>query len=170
MAAVPEQDGHWPFRQVPFQYSLHIQLGKDTTMDHRYYLAESSTTHQLEFLKSLLSSVEKKGSVLVYNKTFENTILNNLKKEFIHLSTDIQKIQNRMVDLMTPFRKNYRLPAMQGSYSIKYVLPALVPELSYSGLTIGNGTDASSAFYNLKNIQSKSEKANTRKHYLIIAA
>jgi len=38
---------------------------------------------------------------------------------------------------------------MQGSYSIKYVLPALVPELSYGDLTIGNGGDASAAFYNL---------------------
>ena len=39
---------------------------------------------------------------------------------------------------------------MQQSYSIKYVLPALIPELQYSDLEIGNGGDASAAFYNLK--------------------
>jgi predicted RecB family nuclease len=166
MTAIPEQDGHWPFRQIPFQYSLHLQKTKGDPMDHRYYLADSPATHHLEFLENLLGAVEKKGSVVVYNKTFENMILNNLKAEFTHLSSDIEKIQSRMVDLMVPFRKNYRLPSMQGSYSIKYVLPALVPELSYESLTIGNGADASSAFYNLKHTQDDTIKTTTRKALL----
>jgi hypothetical protein len=56
-----------------------------------------------------------------------------------------------MVDLMTPFRKKHLyLPSMKGSYSIKDVLPALVPEMSYEGMAIGNGGDASAAFYNLR--------------------
>ena len=54
---------------------------------------------------------------------------------------------------MVPFRrKDYYLPEMKGSYSIKYVLPAMVPEMNYEELTIQNGEQASSAFYNLKNI------------------
>jgi hypothetical protein len=166
MTAIPEQDGHWPFRQIPFQYSLHIQRDKNTPLDHRFYLADGPHIHQLEFIEHLLTSVEKKGSVLVYNKTFENTILNHLKDEFVHLSADIEKIQNRMVDLMTPFRKNYRLSAMKGSYSIKYVLPALVPELSYDSLSICNGSDASVAFYNLKHAVEQEEKKSTRKALL----
>ena len=85
-------------------------------------------------------------------------ILNNLKNEFEHLAIRIEKIQARMVDLMTPFRKNYRLPAMNGSYSIKAVLSALVPELSYESLTIGNGGEASAAFYNLKNVEDEKER------------
>jgi hypothetical protein len=166
MTAVPEQDGHWPFRQIPFQYSLHIQNDKDSPLDHRYYLADGPHTRHIEFIEHLLTSVEQKGTVLVYNKTFENTILNHLKDEFTQLSDDIEKIQNRMIDLMTPFRKNYRLPAMKGSYSIKYVLPALVPELNYDSLTIGNGSDASAAFYNLKHNTDISERMSTRKTLL----
>ena len=38
---------------------------------------------------------------------------------------------------------------MQGSYSIKYVLPALIPELSYEDLEINEGGLASSAFESL---------------------
>ena len=162
MTAVPEQDGHWPFRQVPFQYSLHIQEKNKPALLHRYYLAEGPHISHQEFAESLVQSVEKKGTVLVYNKTFENTILNHLKGEFDHLATRIESIQSRMVDLMAPFRKHYRLPAMQGSYSIKAVLPALVPELSYDTLTIGNGGDASAAFYNLKNVANEAEKQATR--------
>lgn len=162
MTAVPEEDGHWPFRQVPFQYSLHIQEKNRAEPLHRYYLAEGPHSSHQEFAESLVQSIEKKGTILVYNKTFENTILNHLKEEFDHLGTRIEKIQARMVDLMAPFRKHYRLPAMQGSYSIKAVLPALVPELSYDNLAIGNGGDASVAFYNLKHLEDESEKQSIR--------
>jgi hypothetical protein len=166
MTAVPEQDGHWSFRQVPFQFSLHIQQKAGDELVHRYYLADGPQDNHLVFAEKLLEALEKKGTILAYNKTFENTILNHLKEEFEHLSKQIEKIQERMVDLMAPFRKNYRLPAMKGSYSIKYVLPALVPELSYDSLAIGNGGDASAAFYNLKDVEDETQREVIRKALL----
>ncbi len=162
MTAIPEQDGHWPFRQIPFQFSLHIQQKQGAELTHKCYLADGPQNSHLEFAEALLQAIESKGSVLAYNKTFENTILNHLKDEFAHLCDRIERIQERMIDLMTPFRKNYRLPAMKGSYSIKYVLPALVPELNYDSLTIGNGSDASSAFYNLKHMEHEMERNAVR--------
>ena len=48
---------------------------------------------------------------------------------------------------MTPFRqRQFYVHTMHGSYSIKQVLPAVVPELSYENLAINNGGDASLAF------------------------
>jgi hypothetical protein len=38
-------------------------------------------------------------------------------------------------------------PAFGGSFSIKKVLPALVPHLSYAGLTIGKGDVAAAELY-----------------------
>jgi hypothetical protein len=166
ISSIPQMDGHWPFRQVPFQFSLHKKIDKNSTLDHRYYLADGPHTPHLEFIEHLLRSIEQTGSILVYNKTFENTILNHLKEEFKHLAPGIEKIQARLVDLMKPFRRDYRLPAMKGSYSIKYVLPALVPELSYDTLMIGNGSDASAAFYNLKNEPDEIRRETTRKALL----
>ena len=125
-------------------------------------MAEGTHSHQLEFAEKLLDCMGKKGTVLVYNKTFENSILNHLKEEFTHLAGKIEKMQERIIDLMAPFRKDYRLPAMDWSYSIKYVLPSLVPELSYDTLAIGNGVDASAAFYNLKQLEDEMEKESTR--------
>src|SRR4030095_7269323 len=61
-----------------------------------------------------------------------------------------------MVDLMASYPKNFHLPTMQGSYSIKYVLPILVPDLSYDSLIIGNNSEASSAF--LKYLKEEIEK------------
>lgn len=162
MTAVPEQDGLWAFRQVPFQFSIHIQYQEQQELIHKHYLAEGSGAHHREFAEKLVECMGENGTVLVYNKTFENTILNHLKSEFGHLSGKIERIQERMLDLMAPFRKNYRLPAMKGSYSIKQVLPALVPELSYDAMTISNGSDASAAFYNLKHLVNDEEKLATR--------
>ncbi len=166
MAAIPEQDGHWPFRQVPFQFSLHIQQSADSEAEHKYYLAEGPHISHHEFAERLLECIPKEGSVLVYNKTFENMILEQLKNELEHLSVDIENLQARMVDLMPVFRTHYRLPEMQGSYSLKKVLPAVLPAMKYDELEIGDGSDASSAFYNMKHVQDEQEKQATRRALL----
>lgn len=150
MAAIPECDGHWSYRQIPFQYSLHKQLTSKTQLEHQYYLATHPHDGLDKFLSQLLKDCGSEGSILVYNKTFESQVLEKLKIDFPYMAKAITAIQDRMVDLMSPFRKSYRLPAMQGSYSIKYVLPALVPELSYDSLAINNGAMASAAFYELQ--------------------
>src|SRR5882762_9975548 len=87
------------------QFSLHIQREGQGGPDHRHYLAEGSHISQREFAERLLQAVEKKGTILVYNKNFENGILNHLKEKFDDLAGPIEQIQERMVDLMAPFRK-----------------------------------------------------------------
>ena len=51
---------------------------------------------------------------------------------------------------------------MNGSYSIKSVLPALVPEMSYADLEIGEGGSAMAAFEGLLNINDETEKQKIR--------
>ena len=64
---------------------------------------------------------------------------------------------------MYPFKEKYYYhPAMKGSYSIKNVLPALVPELKYDDLAIGQGSVAMIAFENLKNETDLFKMAETR--------
>ena len=157
MTPGPEFDGHWPFRQVCFQYSVHVQQGQGAEPQHHYYLADGVDSTTEEFLQNLINVLGEKGTILVYNKTFEGSRLKDLAKEHPQYEDEVDNILDRIVDLMAPFRKHYRLPEMQGSYSIKKVLPALVPELSYDELTIGNGGDASAAFYHLR------EEADTEK-------
>lgn len=159
MTAVPEYDGHWPYRQVNFQFSVHIQEVPDGPLKQYHYLAEGPDSPQQEFIDNLLKVLGKEGSIVVFNQAFENTRLRELKEEFPHRGKAIIAIQERIVDLMVPFRKKeYYIPEMQGSYSIKYVLPALVPELSYESLTIGNGGEASAAFYKLRDVVDEIEK------------
>ena len=151
MTAVPAYDGHWSYRQIVFQYSLHLQQKAGGPVQHCQYLADHVGTSMEILLEQLINDLGSKGSVLVYNKGFENTRLKELKNQYPCYSKKVEAIQDRIIDLMVPFRKKqYYTPEMQGRYSIKNVLPALVPSLSYDSLGIGNGSDASSAFFNLQ--------------------
>ena len=86
------------------------------------------------------------GDVLVYNIGFERGKLEDLAALFPIKAIEINAIIARLKDLMLPFQKKwYYTYKMKGSYSIKKVLPALVPEFDdgYSSLTISDGGTAS---------------------------
>jgi hypothetical protein len=163
MVAVPEYDGHWPYRQVPFQFSVHKQAAPNAELDHHEFLASADCDPCPEFVERLINAMGNTGSIIVYNKTFENCRLNELKQQYPGFRKQIENIQDRLVDLMVPFRKKHLyLPSMKGSYSIKAVLPALVPEMSYESMAIANGGDASTAFYNLRFETDKAKAQNIR--------
>jgi len=137
---VPEWDGTRPYQQMPFQFSVHRQDSPGGPLTHFEWLAQSGNDPRKEFLSNLLGAMGKTGTILVYNASFENSRLNDLAYWFPRKAAAIEAIQERMIDLMSPFRsKHYYLPAMKGSYSIKQVLPALVPGINYEELEIGNG-------------------------------
>ena len=65
---------------------------------------------------------------------------------------------------MIPFQQRlYYTPAMWGSYSIKKVLPAMVPELSYDDLNIGEGGTASDTFSSMLSGEYEGDMEQTRK-------
>ncbi len=68
---------------------------------------------------------------------------------------------------MIPFQQKwYYTPKMKGSYSIKYVLPALVPELSYDGLPIKEGGTASNTFLSMVNGTFEGDLEETKRQLL----
>lgn len=106
-------------------------------------------------------------SILVYNIGFERGKLNDLAVQFPNYEGPIRSIIERMDDLMIPFQKRYvYLPEMRGSYSIKVVLPALVPELSYKDLNIQEGGTASSTYASLHFVESQAQIEQIRKDLL----
>ena len=61
----------------------------------------------------------------------------------------IKKIHCRLWDLLPVVRNHVYHPAFAGSYSLKAVLPALVPALTYEGMAVANGQDAGVAWESL---------------------
>ena len=148
--SVPLFDNSKPYQQIPFQYSVFKKKSKTSEAAHFEFLAEPGIEPRKKFIEKLLQDTEESGDVIAYNKTFEITRLNEIARDFPEYETDIQKLISRIKDLMVPFQKKYYYaPEMKGSYSIKAVLPALVPELSYDELTINEGGLASIAYESL---------------------
>jgi hypothetical protein len=158
--AVPLFDKFSPYQQIPFQFSLHIQPEKDGKLTHIEFLHTDTNDPRPEFIKSLVGSCGKEGSVIVYNQAYESRINNELARDFPEYKTDLEKINDRMVDLLVPFRSRCLYhPEMQGSASLKSVLPAFVPDMTYDGLGIQDGEMASIRYLScIKDIVSEDEK------------
>ena len=149
--AVPLFNNSKPYQQIPFQYSVFLKKNKNSEAEHFEFLAEPGIDPRKRFIENLLKITKGKGDVFVYNKTFEITRLNEIARDFPQYADEIEKLVSRIKDLMIPFQKKYYyLPEMKGSYSIKTVLPALVPELSYDELEINEGGLASIAYESLQ--------------------
>ncbi len=149
--AVPLFNNSRPFQQIPFQYSIHLKENNNDQLKHFQFLAEPGEDPRLKFIESLLKDVKGKADIIVYNKAFEVARLKEIARDYPQYSDEIEKLILRIKDLMVPFqRKYYYAPEMKGSYSIKAVLPALVPELNYTKLEINEGGLASMAYERLQ--------------------
>ena len=167
--AIPQYDGLSPYSQIPFQYSLHIEQ-EDGSLEHREFLAKEGTDPRRAIAESLCKDFPRDVCVLAYNMLFERGVLQRLADTFPDLSEHLLAIRENIHDLMIPFQKqHYYSKAMQGSYSIKYVLPALCPgdpELDYHALEgVHNGGEASATFSDLPN-HTPEEIAVMRKNLL----
>ena len=154
--AVPEWEGCRPYEQIPFQYSLHIEY-EDGRLEHKEFLAKEGEDPRRALAESLYNDIPKDVCGLAYNMSFEKRVILGLAELFPDLAEHLLNIRENMHDLMIPFQKqHYYTEAMQGSYSIKYVLPALCPgdpELDYHNLNqVHNGSEASAAFANMANL------------------
>ena len=153
--AIPEFVGLSPYQQIPFQYSLHIEY-KDGTLEHKEFLANEGIDPRAQIAKRLVEDIPSNVTVIAYNMGFEKGVIGKLAGLFPNFSLNLMAIHDNCHDLMTPFqKKDYYTPTMKGSYSIKYVLPSLVPEFenAYKELDlIHNGGEAMEAFANLSKI------------------
>jgi hypothetical protein len=149
--AVPMVDGVRPHQQTVFQYSLHILDAPDSELRHTEHLSREASLSSLEALASQMrADIGNTGSVIVWNKVFERDRNKELAILFPHYSDFYESLNERIYDLMDIFAKNYYVhPGFLGKCSIKYVLPVLVPELSYKELAIGKGDIASVRWYEI---------------------
>lgn len=150
--AIPLFDNSRPHQQIPFQYSLHRLDRSQSQPTHCEFLADASEDPRKPLIESLLNSIQSVGDIIVYYLPFEKNRLSELARDFPEFQKAIASLIPRLKDLIVPFKnKSFYRPAMNGSNSIKDVLPALVPEFSYSNLAINNGDLASLAFMKLLN-------------------
>lgn len=153
---VPEYDYVKPYMQIPFQYSLHFIKEENEKLEHKEFLGDGINDPRRSLAEQLVKDIPKNSCILAYNMSFEKTVIKNLASIYQDLSEHLMNIYDNIKDLMVPFEKrNYYTKEMHGSYSIKYVLPALFPNeesLNYKNLDlIHNGKEAMTSYAKLSN-------------------
>ena len=159
---IPKYDGIRPYMQIPFQYSLHIKEF-DGSLEHREFLADAGVDPRRKIAERLVNDIPLNSCTVAYNMSFEQNVIKNLASLYPDLSDHLMNIHDNMKDLMIPFKqRNYYTKNMHGSYSIKYVLPALFPNdesLDYHNLDlIHNGGEAMSSFATLEEKNEEEQK------------
>jgi len=147
---IPLWDGVRPYRQIPFQYSLHIEH-EDGTLEHKEFLGKAGEDPRRLITERLCEDIPIGAFSLAYNMTFEKKRLEHLAELYPDLAEHLLDIAENMYDLCGPFKNgDYYCKAMGRGYSIKYVLPALFPndpDMDYNKLEIvKHGRDAMNAF------------------------
>src|SRR3989344_4371496 len=162
--AIPMFNGLKSYSQVPFQFSLHIAKKEGSKPEHHAFLYDGNGDPREEFTIALKKVIGEKGTVLVYNQSFEIGRLKELAEHFPEHKEWIDNVLKRIVDLLVPFREfSYYNPKQQGSASIKDVLPAITGK-SYKGMEIGDGGTASVEFYNMCYNNGKDVRENLLKY------
>ncbi|GAI22109.1 unnamed protein product, partial [marine sediment metagenome] len=144
--AVPLFNGTRPYQHTPFQSSVHVVRDAHSNPEHYSFLAKGTQDPRPLLLEELQRILGDSGSIITYNKGFEEGILKALGKAFPECEVWVNQILNRIVDLLTPFRNfHYYHPSQKGSVSLKAVLPAVTGR-GYEELDIADGKLASIQF------------------------
>lgn len=138
---LPAYDGHGCHRQVLTQFSIHHRDSIDADPRHSEYLSDATKDCERELAEALIAALGQRGSIIVYT-TFEQTRIKALRDELPDLAGPLQALLDRLVDIEPIVADHVYHPDFRGSFSIKKVLPALVPGLSYAGLDVADGDTA----------------------------
>jgi len=166
--ALPRYAGMRPYDQIPFQWSLHVQRNQKSKLEHYEFLQDDESDPRDAFITSLLSVLEehKKAPVIVYS-SFESTRLDDLSRWFPKYAKRIDQVKDRMWDLYQVIRSNVYHPQFYGSFSIKNVLPALIPDMSYENMEVADGTEAGLAYEKLIHGKLGSKEKHTLRNALL---
>ena len=147
--AIPRYAYTRPFQTIPFQWSDHV-LFRDGTLEHRHYLCNEDKDPREEFSTALLEDLGKKGTIFIY-AGYEKDVIAKLAEELPGHRRELLALLDRFRDLHAAIRKYFYHPEFHGSFSLKSVLPALVPSMKYENLPIQEGGMASLEYLRMLN-------------------
>ena len=145
--AIPRWAGTRPYQRIPVQWSCHVQAepGRLVALGE---LVAGGADPRRAFAESLLRAMPADGPAFAYNAGFERGVLVELAQALPDLAVPLQRLVDRLVDLLPITRTHYYHPAMRGSWSLKAVLPTIAPDLDYANLDGGvrSGGDVESVY------------------------
>ena len=164
LTAVPLYDGYHPQQQMVFQYSLHKMNTLEDDLIHKDYLADTKGDPSALLVRQLRDDIGDSGTIFVWNKSFEITRHKELAVIHPEYARFLADLNERVYDLGDFVSKGlYLHPGFKGSWSIKNVLPVMIPELSYEHLEVNKGDQAAVVWWDMVNSdRSTDEKESTK--------
>ena len=169
--AIPRFAGMRPYDLIPFQWSVHVLRQPGEAPEHLEFLATDKDDPRPAFISALCDALGDQGSIVVYHQQFESQRLTELASWLPEFSGRIKKIQRRLWDLLPVIRDHVYHPAFGGSFSLKAVLPALIPSMSYDGMAVADGQAAGLVWESLISGESgEAERKRKRQALLLYCA
>ncbi len=156
--AVPRWQGTRPYAQIPFQFSVH-RLAADGALSETGFIDLSGADPSEAIGEALIAACGEREPIFAYSAGFEKARIKELAARVERLSAPLLAINERIVDLLPIAKQRYYHPSQQGSWSIKKVLPAVAPDLSYGDLDgVNHGTGAIVAYLEAVNPAASEER------------
>jgi hypothetical protein len=165
MLAVPRFPSTRPYQAIPFQWSNHREE-ESGVLVHQEYLHHGDRDPRTEWAEALIESLGDRGTICVYS-SYEQAILEQVMAVFPEYREPFHRIIARLWDLLPVIRNHYYHPGFRGSYSIKAVLPAVIPSLAYRDLVIQDGGQAANAYYRLAFLETDWIELASLRHALL---
>lgn len=146
--ALPAWHGLGPWRQTAAQFSYH-ERDQGGAVSHADFLAEGPAEPWMtpddprEPIAIAMLEATANADLIVMYTTFERTQIRNLAKHLPHLAEALAALSEKLWDLNPVIADNVYHPGFRGSFSLKYILNPLLPEMSYNDLVIVDGKVAS---------------------------
>lgn len=165
MPAIPYYQGTKPFQQIPFLFSMVSENGNK--LETYSYFKPIEEDNRLAFLETILEKTKPFNTILMYDKSLEESVLNQLMEIYPTYKMDIIELKNKIVDIAEPIQKaNYYHPNMNGNFTLKSIAPILNTDFDFNALPIQSGITAMYIYESLL-LQTNSIEAEQTKAQLI---
>jgi len=164
--AVPRWPGTRPYQQLVFQWSCHAE-DRQGTLEHREFLDTGGAAPMRAAAETLLETLGSRGPIFVYHD-FEKWRLVEMAAMFPDLAPDLDRVAGRLIDLLRLTRDHYEHPALNGSYSLKSVLPTVDAQLDHALLDeVRDGLSAQAAYHECVDPETSAERRETLRAALL---
>ena len=157
--AIPRFAGTSPYEQIPFLFSVHTERD-GASPEHADYLHEGDDDPRPVLADRLIAAAGREGTICTYSG-YERRVLRDLAAALPERAPALRAIQRRLFDLHPVVRDGYYHPDFRGSFSLKNVLPVLVPGMGYEDLEVADGQTAAVRYVQAHRCTDRDERRRT---------
>jgi hypothetical protein len=140
--ALPVWDGCSPLTAVPVQFSVHT-IHEHGEVTHSAYLAEGQGDPRPAVAQAVVEALDGAATILAWHANVEKRCLRQLAEAAPDHATALLEAHDKTEDLLVVVKNHFYHPDFRGSFSIKNVVPAILPDLAYDALDVADGMAAS---------------------------